>query len=81
MKILPQLAIVGYNTVFEEATRVTQVIEVTLVMSLKQKKNRHLATKGNKKTGTAGPRANKRARLRHGTGKGMSRSNTKKGRS
>ncbi len=50
-------------------------------MSLKQKKNRHLVTKSNKKTGTAGSRAKNRVRLQHGTGKGMSRSNTKKGRS
>jgi len=50
-------------------------------VSLKQKRNKHLATKSNKKTGTAGSRANNRTRLRHGTGKGIARSNTKKGRS
>ena len=49
-------------------------------MSLKQKKNRHLVTKSNYKTSTKGPRANKRARLRHGTGKGAFRLNNKKGR-
>ena len=82
----PQLAILGYTTVFEKATEWLAsnsytITKVTLVMSLKQKKNRRLATKSNKKTGTAGPRANKRARLRHGTGKGASKSNAKKGRS
>jgi hypothetical protein len=51
-------------------------------MSLKQHQNKHLRTKSNKKSGRAGPRANRRSRFQHGKGKNAFRSKNsgKKGR-
>ncbi len=45
-------------------------------MSLKQKPNKHLKTKSKRRTGTAGPRANKRPK--HGKGKGNIQRSSKK---
>ena len=45
-------------------------------MSLKQKPNKHLKTKSNKKTGTAGSRAKRRKK--HGVGKKKIQRSSKK---